>query len=286
MTTITLDIEVPYPGRLHPMYMGQTDDPVEAERWCTGSLLSASDTANLRKGYLLTAKHSSLGLKNEHGVFVEQILAVGRVVEAKTNKAPRIVTCARDGISDASGYVDGRAMGLYNLIGLGTGSKKDSQNWFAFWQQKIQGQALINAAIVCEVPYKPIIYAACACMKEADVAYGNRQDDVLDDVHAWMRGGPTVDASVVLPVTTFKNESQMSLFYAKHKVRKAAADGASGSILSNFDKATEAVYDLQRLRIRYKDGRRLDTATVIRDVIKLPDVVHAAIASGRMLSGK
>jgi len=275
----TLYIEVPSSNGLHPMYRDETDDLAYAERWCSGAATDSRTLDLLRKGYVLTAKHHELGLKNEHGAYVEQVACLGRCMAIPRGKNQRIATC-----DETTVRFDGTAetgclslIGVKSLVTVGdywqfrrdgldleldnvwTDEKKPS-----FSRYQIRSGTLLLLAAVCGVNMRLVAAALCGG---------------LPDHMSWVK--PLTDELYVATVASIK---EWMYGESDHIAEAPEPSATDFSRLDDYS-AKLAISRLSRITMVHTNVRDCANELCISknsviSVIKKPDIVYALIKMG------
>ncbi len=265
-----LYMELPTYDSLHPMWMMETEDVLEAEAWCRGELLEPEHKDKLAKGYLLTAKHQGLGLKNPHGCSVEQILCLGRVMNRPRGRPPRIEVCLHSNDMSTDDGVIPR-LGLKSIEVVSWRFSRHGRRLGYCWRsQHIDPRLLLALAQVSDVPDELILAAECEMARTVvgrllpehrDIA------NVIDDVQLYITGRLALEAIADTPMQL--NDNHGNPYKCIIHLRADAANSPKKLDMASF--------------VAFERASKEAAKNAARSVITIPDLVYGLIRRGHTL---
>ncbi len=285
MMKYQLSIEVPRSSGLHPMYRDETDDLAYAERWCSGAATDSRTLDLLRKGYVLTAKHHELGLKNEHGAYVEQVACLGRCMTAQRGRPHRITLCTPRGffVKGMLEYAD--AIGLKEARSLSwvfRGSMA-AQDIGTIWiKEGLKTDKLLRLAHAMSIHPRLIVMASCKALALLSEHVPNSLRDTVSIrvVEDWTMGGEPCSPQAVqdsreADLTRYASFRFVSACKAITALMLCTYEFTPQSMIDVFAEELDTVWLLEDSRTKPREA--------FRSIIKLPDIVYGAIAMGHTL---
>ncbi len=246
MTTYNLYLEIPRSDSMHLMQLGETTDYDDAERWCSGKVLSRAQRSKMQSGYMLTAKHNSLGLKTEQGCDIEQVACFGRFGKSLVSGKVSIATCTSTGAPFGDTIVVG--------FGLTEKLRVINKCWLA---ERPNAHTITSALMDSKVITQLAVMAvAKAIAPEVDrFSAGMSRRDIPQLVEARARGEMTTMSSLEYP------SAMAAIFLAK----------------GWYDMAVSKAFESARLHGIPPDVALMSMGAAIKSVVTLPDVAYAAI---------
>ncbi len=276
MTTYDLYIEVPKMDGLQSFWVKETDDHDYVAEWVRGASIGTATMPTVKTGYLLTAKHKTLGVKRKSGAEVEQIECFGRVMVMSKGKKTKVAICNNVGISDSDmAYLTLPEIGVKSVSTLARymlpGVREIGSDISGAWKYtSMRPDTFIQLGILAHVPFRLLVLAVCRAIRVPTSTLRPNEiwmRQLIDDIEAMTTTG---DVSAAISGYVALEDNVPSSWQAR-AIDKLVIASSTTRDLENA--VTRAWYSA-----RGEENEAMLVA--VKAIVTIPEVVHALISRG------